>query len=753
MVKKILNSIRDGITKEQLLSHMDRVRAAWKARERGLPMPPPITHKAPELLNLSTTESKTVAPASSSVMTPTSATSTILPSPSVTNSSTYFQSKEVDLVGRPRQGSVISNESSAIDGRRSEADVSSLQNQQLRPDTEEKSDATAKLADIAEQPEGSIPEEKNIHSKEARELSLGTAKSDEKALGLVNKREGSPQGDTVERKRFRSLTGKEKRNVDAEISSSTPDAKQADESTGESRPKEEQSISTSIDVLDKQTTTDEDKSISDASSTVTEASGLRQPEEKAASERETHTARARRRKVSTGMSLAGEREGRSCIEASEEETCRTNTKMRKISGRPREAQENTQKKEHGNRQNVEQPKATTSITSGEVVSISSTGDEPGSRTKASNETVAEECSNQPANSSKPEEKKPTNAPPKFRQAASNIHSLLTTSIEPSSLMSAGAASRNNQEKQVMDDRPEARTANSAYGFATILQSNQGDQPRMKAMTYRSAHVEESTTHRIHDRSIECKGENQYPGGFSAASMTEKQPSPASKVQFINYHADDMKRSGTPTPRSETPIAPSGSFQHSRSVPDMYKGDDWKRNTAQHPDIRSATGRDIQDQLSNVWRGSASMNYPASHWSGHLTSQSYTQLPSQFNHAPSNPPTDQYYSPLTNPQPFPNYGSSAYLPRPSVHPHQVLPTYSYPPSKSSVIRPDAGQTQQKQPASGSDEPPPIKQQEHRSSSPVYPTSVLGSDLAPTHGGSRDDEKSKKSSKAMLDFILN
>lgn len=40
VVKKILNSIKDGVTKEQLLSCMDRVRAAWKAREKGLPMPP-----------------------------------------------------------------------------------------------------------------------------------------------------------------------------------------------------------------------------------------------------------------------------------------------------------------------------------------------------------------------------------------------------------------------------------------------------------------------------------------------------------------------------------------------------------------------------------------------------------------------------------------------------------------------------------------------------------------------------------------
>ncbi|CAO3686305.1 unnamed protein product [Rhizopus stolonifer] len=38
-VRRTLNSIRDGVTKEQLLAGMEKVRAAWKAREKGLPMP------------------------------------------------------------------------------------------------------------------------------------------------------------------------------------------------------------------------------------------------------------------------------------------------------------------------------------------------------------------------------------------------------------------------------------------------------------------------------------------------------------------------------------------------------------------------------------------------------------------------------------------------------------------------------------------------------------------------------------------
>ncbi|KAG2186233.1 hypothetical protein INT43_002671 [Umbelopsis isabellina] len=43
VVKKILKSIQDGITKEQLLAHMENIRAAWKAREKGIPMPNPVS--------------------------------------------------------------------------------------------------------------------------------------------------------------------------------------------------------------------------------------------------------------------------------------------------------------------------------------------------------------------------------------------------------------------------------------------------------------------------------------------------------------------------------------------------------------------------------------------------------------------------------------------------------------------------------------------------------------------------------------
>lgn len=39
VVKKTISSIQDGVTKEQLLRYMDKVRSAWKAREKSLLMP------------------------------------------------------------------------------------------------------------------------------------------------------------------------------------------------------------------------------------------------------------------------------------------------------------------------------------------------------------------------------------------------------------------------------------------------------------------------------------------------------------------------------------------------------------------------------------------------------------------------------------------------------------------------------------------------------------------------------------------
>ncbi|CEP19019.1 hypothetical protein [Parasitella parasitica] len=94
VVKKILLSIHDGVTKEQLLSCMDRVRAAWKAREKGLPMPPSLPSKSPGNLTLSTQ----ITPSASATNTPTS--STALQSPSLASTSGGYFRESHDESGR-----------------------------------------------------------------------------------------------------------------------------------------------------------------------------------------------------------------------------------------------------------------------------------------------------------------------------------------------------------------------------------------------------------------------------------------------------------------------------------------------------------------------------------------------------------------------------------------------------------------------------------------------------------------------------
>ncbi|KAI8376276.1 mRNA capping enzyme, catalytic domain-containing protein [Radiomyces spectabilis] len=80
MVKNTMRSIRNGVSKEQLLAHMDKVRTAWKAREKGLPMPSfssSTTSKSTDTLSLSTSTNSN----HQSAISPSSAS--ILPSPSV----------------------------------------------------------------------------------------------------------------------------------------------------------------------------------------------------------------------------------------------------------------------------------------------------------------------------------------------------------------------------------------------------------------------------------------------------------------------------------------------------------------------------------------------------------------------------------------------------------------------------------------------------------------------------------------------
>lgn len=92
VVKRIINSIQDGVTKEQLLLCMDRVRAAWKAREKGLPMPPLPTQAPKTLTNLILSTQH--LPSSSAMNTPTFS-SPVVNSPSTSLSSTgYFRDRE-----------------------------------------------------------------------------------------------------------------------------------------------------------------------------------------------------------------------------------------------------------------------------------------------------------------------------------------------------------------------------------------------------------------------------------------------------------------------------------------------------------------------------------------------------------------------------------------------------------------------------------------------------------------------------------
>ncbi|KAI8335846.1 mRNA capping enzyme, catalytic domain-containing protein [Chlamydoabsidia padenii] len=81
-VKKILHSIKDGVSKEQLFTHMECIRDAWKAREKGLP-PPTLAH----LKNRGRLSISNVSNSSSSnqpMMTPT-AVSPVFPSPAANN--------------------------------------------------------------------------------------------------------------------------------------------------------------------------------------------------------------------------------------------------------------------------------------------------------------------------------------------------------------------------------------------------------------------------------------------------------------------------------------------------------------------------------------------------------------------------------------------------------------------------------------------------------------------------------------------
>ncbi|KAI7889738.1 mRNA capping enzyme, catalytic domain-containing protein [Mucor mucedo] len=158
VVKRIRNSIQDGVTKEQLLLCMDRVRAAWKAREKGLPMP--ALHPKPTPLSLSH-----ISPTSSALNTPTS---NMLQSPSATPSG-YFQ-REDAATGVISRSNSISEESPSTKRKSSITTPLNVESddlaerKRLKPVDEEEEEEEGKDEKLKEeevQEEKSIPVESN----------------------------------------------------------------------------------------------------------------------------------------------------------------------------------------------------------------------------------------------------------------------------------------------------------------------------------------------------------------------------------------------------------------------------------------------------------------------------------------------------------------------------------------------------------------------------------------------------------------
>ncbi|KAI8074122.1 mRNA capping enzyme, catalytic domain-containing protein [Gongronella butleri] len=96
-VKEAMQMIREGITKDLLMSHMDRIRKAWKAREKGLQPPPPK-----------------VGAGNTSANNSSSITSPVLPSPGIDS-----RQNSIDYSFKSRQNSV---DFSAIKSRQNSVD-------------------------------------------------------------------------------------------------------------------------------------------------------------------------------------------------------------------------------------------------------------------------------------------------------------------------------------------------------------------------------------------------------------------------------------------------------------------------------------------------------------------------------------------------------------------------------------------------------------------------------------------------------
>ncbi|CAO3611848.1 unnamed protein product [Mucor hiemalis] len=164
VVKKILNSIQDGVTKEQLLLCMDRVRAAWKAREKGLPMPPlATTTKSSTSLSLTTS----LPPTTPALSTPNSA------NPMINSPSTggYFRDS---VVKDGRYEPTNSNNSSRNNSVSEDSTISNVKRKSsVSSTTPIKEDITAvedvierkRLKAVEEEKESIIPVKESINNE------------------------------------------------------------------------------------------------------------------------------------------------------------------------------------------------------------------------------------------------------------------------------------------------------------------------------------------------------------------------------------------------------------------------------------------------------------------------------------------------------------------------------------------------------------------------------------------------------------
>jgi hypothetical protein len=179
VVKKILKSIHDGVTKEQLLAHMEDIRTAWKAREKGIPMPDPVS-KVPNAMKITTENlSKTISGS------PMAATPAII-SPSTNPFDTYAEKRSSQQGHRDSTSSIdympASRKNSLADSVK-EQDVSS-HDINLRKQSLDDPMSSTEDSDAAEEKAHTM---KNIHSPQWKEQTMHDArKRSEDALNQFN---------------------------------------------------------------------------------------------------------------------------------------------------------------------------------------------------------------------------------------------------------------------------------------------------------------------------------------------------------------------------------------------------------------------------------------------------------------------------------------------------------------------------------------------------------------------------------------